>query len=72
MSKEVTYITGSAANGGGYVKGDVDNGRFEVKPIMSTISSIIMLNSFNGKDIGDLEEKMVSIGDKEEYIYLYI
>ncbi|BBG97929.1 Protein of unknown function D [Prunus dulcis] len=53
--------------GGGYVKDVVtymimDN--FEVKP-MSTISCIAMLNRFNVKEVGTLEERMVLLGMDE-------
>uniref|UniRef100_A0A7N2MGM7 Uncharacterized protein n=1 Tax=Quercus lobata TaxID=97700 RepID=A0A7N2MGM7_QUELO len=36
----------------------------EVKP-MSTISSITLLNKFNVKQLGDLEEKVVELGMEE-------
>lgn len=52
---------------GGYVKGVVtymimDN--LKVKP-MSTISSISVLNRFNIKEVGVLEEKVVNLGMEE-------
>ncbi|KAL5786630.1 hypothetical protein ACOSQ2_009022 [Xanthoceras sorbifolium] len=52
---------------GGFVKGVVtymvmDN--LEVKP-MSTISSITLLNQFNVKNVGSLEEKVVVLGADE-------
>ncbi|WCJ19526.1 hypothetical protein M5689_001812 [Euphorbia peplus] len=67
---------GSAAGGpsqvvsssnGGFVEGVVtymvmDN--LEVKA-MSTISSIALMNTFNIKDLGSLEEKVVSVGVEE-------
>ncbi|KAI5346317.1 hypothetical protein L3X38_014196 [Prunus dulcis] len=74
MSTQVTYVcpqassTVAATSGeGGYVKGVVtymimDN--LEVKP-MSTISSIAMLNQFNVKEVGALEEKVVYLGMDE-------
>ncbi|GKE28602.1 pre-rRNA-processing protein TSR2-like protein, partial [Tanacetum coccineum] len=40
-----------------------------VKP-MSTISSITMLNKFNVKEVGVLEEKMVSLEMKEGLMLL--
>ncbi|CAL2241314.1 unnamed protein product [Prunus armeniaca] len=66
LSTEVPYVTaqaiteGSSGGGGGYVKDVVtymimDN--LEVKP-MSTISCIAMLNRFNVKEVGTLEERM--------------
>ncbi|KAK9913407.1 hypothetical protein M0R45_037225 [Rubus argutus] len=68
----VTYVAPSAATGKvssveGYVKGVVtymvmDN--LEVKP-MSTISSITALNKFNIKEVGALEEKVVTLGMEE-------
>ena len=36
-----------------------------VKP-MSTISSITLLNNFNVKEVGGLEEKVVDLGLEEE------
>ncbi|KAJ0101353.1 hypothetical protein Patl1_06278 [Pistacia atlantica] len=52
---------------GGFVKGVVtymvmDN--LELQP-MSTISSITLLNRFNVKDVGSLEEKVVDFGVEE-------
>ncbi|XP_024021569.1 uncharacterized protein LOC112091640 [Morus notabilis] len=72
-SIEVPYVAppapkvGGSSSEGGFVKGVVtymimDN--LEVKP-MSTISSIAMLNKFNVKEVGALEEKIVSVGMKE-------
>ncbi|KAI5318097.1 hypothetical protein L3X38_037805 [Prunus dulcis] len=72
----VTYVSPQASSSpvvatsgseGGYVKGVVtymvmDN--LEVKP-MSTISSIALLNQFNVKDVGALQEKVVHLGMKE-------
>ncbi|VVA31877.1 PREDICTED: DUF674 [Prunus dulcis] len=75
ISTEVTYVSPQASSStvvakgseGGYVKGVVtymvmDN--LEVKP-MSTISSIALLNQFNVKDVGALEEKVVHLGMQE-------
>ncbi|ONI24174.1 hypothetical protein PRUPE_2G228400 [Prunus persica] len=74
MSTQMTYVcpqassTAAATSGeGGYVKGVVtymimDN--LEVRP-MSTISSISMLNQFNVKEVGALEEKVVFFGKDE-------
>ncbi|KAK9913404.1 hypothetical protein M0R45_037222 [Rubus argutus] len=72
MATEVTYVSKSAATGvvsseEGFVKGVVtymvmDN--LEVKP-MSTISSILVLNKFNVKKVGALEEKVVNLGMEE-------
>ncbi|CAL2249962.1 unnamed protein product [Prunus armeniaca] len=70
LSTEVPYVAaqaiteGSSGGGGGYVKDVVtymimDN--LEVKP-MSTISCIAMLNRFNVKEVGTLEERMVLLG----------
>ncbi|KAM4104570.1 hypothetical protein ACJW30_06G168400 [Castanea mollissima] len=74
MTREVRFVdppsavsTGSSSSEGGYVKGVVtymvmDN--LEVKP-MSTISSITLLNKFDVKEIGALEEKVVELGMDE-------
>lgn len=72
-STEVPYVAlqattdGSSGGGRGYVKDVVtymimDN--LEVKP-MSTISCITMLNKFNVKEVGSLEEKVVQLGMDE-------
>ncbi|CAM8952213.1 unnamed protein product [Rhodiola kirilowii] len=66
MNMEVTYLNSSyvGTEKGGYVKGVVTYMVMDdlaVKP-MSTISSMSLLNTFNIKDIGVLEEKIVSIG----------
>ncbi|XP_021830059.1 uncharacterized protein LOC110770268 [Prunus avium] len=77
MSIRVTYVSPQASSStvvaksgceGGYVKGVVtymvmDN--LEVKPILSTISSIAVLNQFNVKDVGALQEKVVHLGMQE-------
>ncbi|WCJ19517.1 hypothetical protein M5689_001805 [Euphorbia peplus] len=57
----------ASGSSGGFVEGVVtymvmDN--LEVKP-MSTISSIALINSFNIKDLGSLEEKIVYVGLEE-------
>ena len=74
MTREIRFVdppsavsTGSSSSEGGYVKGVVtymvmDN--LEVKP-MSTISSITLLNKFDVKEIGALEEKVVEVGMDE-------
>ncbi|KAJ9540055.1 hypothetical protein OSB04_026561 [Centaurea solstitialis] len=77
MSKAVTYVAGSGAakvkaEGGGFVKGVVTYmimDDLEVKP-MSTISSITMLTKFNVKEIGSLEEKVVSFDMNEGLMLL--
>ncbi|WCJ19523.1 hypothetical protein M5689_001810 [Euphorbia peplus] len=55
------------ASGGGFVEGVVTYmvmDDLEVKA-MSTISSIALINSFNVKDLGSLEEKVVYVDVKE-------
>ncbi|BFG22610.1 hypothetical protein CerSpe_088840 [Prunus speciosa] len=71
MSTVLTYIspapTVARPSEGGYVKGVVTYmvmDDLEVKP-MSTISSIAMLNKFNVKEVGALEEKVVNLGMEE-------
>lgn len=72
MNSEMTYVDGKGAarvvaEGGGFVKGVVTYMVMDdlvVKP-MSTISSITMLNKFNVKEVGTLEEKVVSVEMKE-------
>ena len=57
----------SSRGDGGFVRGVVTYmimDDLEVKP-MSTISSITMLNKFNVKDVGALEERTVSLGINE-------
>nr|KAJ0222665.1 hypothetical protein LSAT_V11C200093180 [Lactuca sativa] len=74
MSIEVAYVKGSDSvkeivETSGFVKGVVTYmvmDDLEVKP-MSTISSITMLNKFNVKEVGGLEEKVVSLEMKEVY-----
>ncbi|KAI3748687.1 hypothetical protein L6452_11946 [Arctium lappa] len=77
MTNELPYVAGGgaarlAAEGGGFVKGVVTYMVMDdlvVKP-MSTISSITMLNRFNVKEVGGLEEKMVSLEMKEGLMLL--
>ncbi|KAB2619761.1 hypothetical protein D8674_041936 [Pyrus ussuriensis x Pyrus communis] len=72
INTKATFVHGSAAEGetageGGYVKGVVTYmimDDLEVKP-MSSISSITMLNRFNVKDVGALEEKVVHLTMEE-------
>ncbi|XP_008233658.1 PREDICTED: uncharacterized protein LOC103332687 [Prunus mume] len=76
MSKQMTYVAPPTATStrdtilsseGGYVKGVVTYmimDDLEVQP-MSTISSIAMLNKFNVKDVGALEERVVQLGLQE-------
>ncbi|KAL0003019.1 hypothetical protein SO802_016800 [Lithocarpus litseifolius] len=62
-----TTNAGSSSGEGGYVKGVVTYMVMDdlvVKP-MSTISSITLLNRFNVKDVGALEEKVVDLGIDE-------
>ncbi|KAI4303088.1 hypothetical protein MLD38_038759 [Melastoma candidum] len=64
---EQQQVKAGASNSSGYVKGVVtymvmDN--LEVKP-MSTISSIAVLNKFNVKDVGALEEKVIAVSMNE-------
>ncbi|KAD7480066.1 hypothetical protein E3N88_03202 [Mikania micrantha] len=77
MNTGLTYVAGEsaakeAAEGGGFVKGVVTYMVMDdlvVKP-MSTISSITMLNKFNVKEVGGLEEKVVSLEMKEGLMLL--
>ncbi|XP_010089370.2 uncharacterized protein LOC21384148 isoform X3 [Morus notabilis] len=73
ITTELVYVAppppdaGVSSAEGGFVKGVVTYmimDDLEVKP-MSTISSITMLNKFNVKEVGALEEKTVSVGIKE-------
>ncbi|KAK9913409.1 hypothetical protein M0R45_037227 [Rubus argutus] len=74
MPSQVTYLgqpkttgTASGAGAAGYVKGVVTYmimDDLEVKP-MSTISSITLLNRFNVKDVGALEERVVVLSMDE-------
>lgn len=74
MSTQLTFVGGGGmlngmAEGGGFVKGVVTymvSDDLVVKP-MSTISSITMLNKFNVKEVGCLEEKVVSLEMKEVF-----
>ncbi|KAM0023368.1 hypothetical protein Hdeb2414_s0023g00638721 [Helianthus debilis subsp. tardiflorus] len=77
MNFLVTFVAGNggakvAGEGGGFVKGVVTYMVMDdlvVKP-MSTISSITMLNKFNVKEVGGLEEKVVSLEMKEVCLWL--
>ncbi|KAM1819617.1 hypothetical protein ACFX15_001185 [Malus domestica] len=72
ITSPATFVHRSAAERttsgeGGYVKGVVTYmimDDLEVKP-MSTISSVTMLNTFNVKDVGALEEKEVHLTMEE-------
>ncbi|KAF3966484.1 hypothetical protein CMV_009421 [Castanea mollissima] len=74
MSHKLNFVhspratnAGSSSSEGGYVKGVVTYMVMDdlvVKP-MSTISSITPLNSFNVKDLGALEEKVIHLGIDE-------
>ncbi|KAL1558174.1 hypothetical protein AAHA92_08670 [Salvia divinorum] len=71
FTKTVTYVAPPAvkvaAEVGGLVKGVVTYMVMDdltIKP-MSTISSITMLNKFNIKEVGALEEKVVTLGMDE-------
>lgn len=69
MSRKLTYVAPPVANGaveatGGFVKDVVTymvTDDLVVKP-MSTISCISLLNKFNVRDVGVLEEEVVSFG----------
>ncbi|KAJ0705023.1 hypothetical protein HanPI659440_Chr14g0569001 [Helianthus annuus] len=77
MNTVMTFVAGNGAakvagEGGGFVKGVVTYMVMDdlvVKP-MSTISSITMLNQFNVKEVGVLEEKVVSLEMKEGLMLL--
>ncbi|KAL6126580.1 hypothetical protein ACLB2K_074627 [Fragaria x ananassa] len=75
LSAQTTYVASpsttsketSGTDGVGFVKGVVTYmimDDLEVKP-MSTISSITLLNRFNVKDVGVLQEKAVDLGMQE-------
>ncbi|CAI9273521.1 unnamed protein product [Lactuca saligna] len=74
MSTQLTFVSGGGmlngtAEGGGFVKEVVTymvSDDLVVKP-MSTISSLTMLNKFNVKEIGCLEEKVISLEMKESF-----
>lgn len=68
MDKKLSYVVPESEKSrfpnGGYVKGMMTyiiTDDLEVRP-MSTITSITILNKFNIKDLGVLEEKVVHIG----------
>lgn len=74
LNSNMTYVAPPAvevaAEDGGLVKGVVTYMVMDdlvVKP-MSTISSITLLNSFNVKEVGALEEKAVNLGMNEVLI----
>ncbi|KAF3337471.1 hypothetical protein FCM35_KLT18058 [Carex littledalei] len=60
-------VVGVGSEGKGYVKGVVTYSVMDDLTVvpMSTISSITLLNKFQIKDLGSLEEKTVSIGFEE-------
>ena len=74
MSRNLNFVdppratnTAGSSSDGGYVKGVVTYMVMDdlvVKP-MSTISSITLINKFNIKEIGTLEEKVVDLGMDE-------
>ncbi|PWA57886.1 hypothetical protein CTI12_AA401260 [Artemisia annua] len=77
MKTKMEYVASYGAvnktvEGGGFVKGVVTYMVMDdlvVKP-MSTISSITMLNKFNVKEVGALDEKVVSLEMKEGLMLL--
>ncbi|XP_057781856.1 uncharacterized protein LOC131000105 [Salvia miltiorrhiza] len=76
MTSDLEYVAPPAvpvaAESGGLVKGVITYmvmDDLEVKP-MSTISSIALLNKFNVKDVGALEEKVVTLGMTEALMLL--
>ncbi|CAH1419703.1 unnamed protein product [Lactuca virosa] len=77
MTTQLTFVGGGGmlngtTEGGGFVKGVVTymvSDDLVVKP-MSNISSITMLNKFNVKEVGCLEEKVVSLKMKEGLMLL--
>ncbi|OMP02648.1 hypothetical protein COLO4_10929 [Corchorus olitorius] len=73
MNNQITFVNPqpnpapSSSDEGGYVKGVITYMIMDdlvVKP-MSTISSITLLNKFNIKDVGVLEEKVIDLGTDE-------
>nr|XP_043633681.1 uncharacterized protein LOC122604885 [Erigeron canadensis] len=77
MNTDIPYVAGGgevkeATESGGFVKGVVTYMVMDdlvVEP-MSTISSITLLNKFNVKEVGALEEKMVSLEMEEGLMLL--
>ncbi|XP_071932823.1 uncharacterized protein [Coffea arabica] len=78
MTNSMTYVAppavkeAAAGDEGGFVKGVVTYMVMDdlvVKP-MSTISSIALLNRFNVKEVGALEEKEVNLGMNEALMLL--
>ncbi|KAI8539934.1 hypothetical protein RHMOL_Rhmol09G0221400 [Rhododendron molle] len=71
MNREYQYVAAgnevAAVGDGGFVKGMVTYMVMDdlVVTPMSTISSITMLNKFNVKDVGALEERVVDLGMPE-------
>ncbi|XP_078167601.1 uncharacterized protein LOC144562279 [Carex rostrata] len=64
---DVSSAVAVGSDGNGYVKGVVTYTVMDDLTVvpMSTISSITLLNKFQIKDLGSLEEKMVNIGFEE-------
>ena len=74
MSSELSFVglpsvtNMESSSEGGYVKGLVSYmvmDDLEVKPMSIISSTITLLNTFNVKEIGDLEEKVVNLGMDE-------
>ena len=76
MTTKMSYVappgvvkeqSGEGGEGGGFVKGLVTYmvmDDLEVKPL-SSVSSIALLDKFNVKEVGALEEKVVNLGLNE-------
>ncbi|KAF3337470.1 hypothetical protein FCM35_KLT18057 [Carex littledalei] len=64
---DASSVVAACSDGKGYVKGVVTYSVMDDLTVvpMSTISSITLLNKFQIKDLGSLEEKTVSIGFEE-------
>ena len=72
MTPVLHYVTPESANTGALVEGGFAKGVVTYVVIdnlkviaMSTISTITLLNNYNAKDIGALEEKIVYVGMNE-------
>ncbi|KAK7821157.1 hypothetical protein CFP56_037936 [Quercus suber] len=74
MSRELRFVDQPSATNressseGGYVKGLVSYmvmDDLEIKPMSIISSTITLLNTFNVKEIGALEEKVVNLGMDE-------
>ncbi|KAF3337466.1 hypothetical protein FCM35_KLT18053 [Carex littledalei] len=67
MNTEAKIVNPVGSDGKGYVKGVVTYSLMDDLTVvpMSTISSIALLNKFQIKDLGSLEEKTVDIGFEE-------